>query len=73
MNDLIVAWIRTLVPGLVGLVLGTLAAIGLDIDSAALTTVVEGAAIGIWYLISRYLEKIAPAFPWNGVRAVPKY
>lgn len=73
MNDLVVAWIRTFVPVVVGLVIAWLAQFGIEIDGDALALVFDGAVIGVWYAISRWLESVAPWFPWNGVRSVPTY
>ena len=73
MNDLVVAWIRTTTPGVVGLIIAQLARLGIEIDHGALLIVFNGAIIGGWYIVSRWLEKVAPWFPWNGVRSIPKY
>jgi hypothetical protein len=73
MSDLVIAWIRTITPGLVGLVIAAAAQAGIDIDSEALLVVFNGVIIGAWYLVARWLESVAPWFPWNGPRKQPRY
>jgi len=73
MSDLVIAWIRTIIPAIVGLILAWAAKAGITIDSDALARVIDGIAIGAWYLVARWLETVAPWFPWNGPRKQPRY
>lgn len=64
--DYIASVIRTVVP----VVVGTLAANGLDIDSEALTVVV----IGLYYSLVRLAEEFEPTLGWLlGLRGTPEY
>jgi len=73
MSDLVTAWIRTITPGIVAVLLTWATKAGLDIDGEALLVVINGIILGAWYLLSRYLEKVLPWVPWNGVKSTPKY
>lgn len=63
-RDLLASFVRTLVPTVVGLVLAWLATANIDIDSQALTVVIDGVFIGGYYALVRLLEQ---KFPWLGV------
>lgn len=74
MSDLVIAWIRTSVPSIVGLVIGAAATAGIEIDSAALEIVISGAFISAWYVLARWLESNVPWLSWiNGVAKQPTY
>lgn len=64
MSDLIVSIIRTVVPALVGLIIATLANVGIDVDSDSLVVVLNGLFIGAYYALARLLESRFPAAGW---------
>lgn len=64
MNDFIASIIRTYTPWLVGLVVGWLASVGIDLPDAAradLGLLVAFVAAAAWYVAVRALEKRWPA------------
>lgn len=63
MNDLVISYIRTYVPKLIGVVVGWLAARGLEVDSTELTVAVIGIVEVVWYALARFLEQ---RFSWAG-------
>lgn len=64
LRDLLASIVRTVVPALVGLLLGLAAKAGLDIDSGVVTTVVDGVCVGGYYSLVRLLERRWPRFGW---------
>ncbi len=60
MSDKLYALRRTVVNAVVGLVIAFLANLGFDIDSEALTLVLDGLLIGFWYLLSNWALGVAP-------------
>lgn len=67
MNPFIASLIRTLVPIVVGSVLGLLARVGLNIDlegQQALATLIDSAFIGGYYLVVRLIETKVPQVGW---------
>ena len=74
LGDMITSWIRTIIPALVGLIIVQLANLGVDIDSGALTVVIDGAVIGLYYVAVRFLENWKPFFGvLLGVPKAPTY
>ena len=67
MNPFIASLIRTIVPIVVGSILGLLTRIGLDIDlegQQALTTLIDSAFIGAYYIVVRLIETKVPQVGW---------
>ena len=67
MNPFAASLIRTIVPIVVGSILGVLARIGLDIDpegQQALSTLIDSAFIGAYYLVIRIIETKVPQVGW---------
>lgn len=63
--DLLGSLIRTLVPLVVGWLIGLAARRGLDVDSADLTALVTGAVTALYYALARVLERyVSPRFGW---------
>ena len=60
MNNKLIAIRRTVVNAVVGLVLAWLANLGIDIDGDALTLVLDGLVIGLWYVLSNWLLTVSP-------------
>lgn len=61
---LLLSFIRTIVPGIVGAVIGYLTTIGLEVDpqfEGALTAVLGTVFMGLYYLIVRIVEMKIPA------------
>lgn len=67
MNPFIASLIRTIVPIVVGSILGLLTRIGLDIDvegQQALATLIDSALIGAYYIVVRLIETKVPQAGW---------
>lgn len=67
MNPFAASLIRTIVPIIVGSILGLLTRAGLDIDlegQQALSTLIDGAFIGAYYLVIRIIETKVPQVGW---------
>lgn len=60
-NNVFVSIKRTLVPVLVGSLLSVLTAWGLDLDPAAVTSVLTGAYTAVYYVAARWLERKFPS------------
>jgi hypothetical protein len=60
-NDVVLSSIRTVVPIIVGSVIGFLAQKGFDIDRDAAVTTAVGLCIGVYYLLVRFTEHKWPA------------
>lgn len=78
LSQSLIALIRTTVPGLVGLILGWLAARGFNLDpetQSGLITALTAVAIALYYALVSFLErKVNPAFGWLfGVAKAPTY
>jgi hypothetical protein len=77
LSNNIVSLIRTYTPALIGLVAGWAVAKGLPVSTSAevaLTPVLSGAFIAVYYAGARYLESRWPAFGWLlGVAKQPTY
>lgn len=58
------AIIRTIVPTIVGLILAQLARAGLNIDSEALETILNGLFISGYYVLIRLIGERFPAAEW---------
>lgn len=68
------SFIRTFVPVIVGVILASLANVGIDLDEAALREVVYGLTSGGYYLFARMLEERIPALGWLlGYPSKPNY
>lgn len=67
--------VRTIVPVIVGVVLGAAAKRGFDLDSGAITEAATVVITTVYYAVVRLLEvRIAPAWGWLlGVAKVPTY
>jgi hypothetical protein len=66
--------IRTIVPLIVGSVVGWLATQGIDVDRAALMTAVDTAIGGLYYVAVRAAEKRWPQAGWLlGAPGAPSY
>lgn len=52
--------IRTLVPLIVGVVVGQAARVGLDLPSEAVAAIVTPAATAVYYVAARWVEQHAP-------------
>lgn len=52
--------IRTLVPIIVGFLLTWVLRLGIDIDQATLTTVVQAVLTGLYYVVVRFIEQYKP-------------
>lgn len=63
-NDIIISTIRTVVPALVGILIGQAARVGIDIDSQALTAVLTSVLVGVYYIVVRALGNKDPRFEW---------
>lgn len=73
-SDQLVSLVRTFVPALVGLAIAALTKINADIDSAALTALVDAIVIGAYYTVVRFLEARWPKFGiLLGVPKQPSY
>lgn len=67
MNPFAASLIRTIVPIIVGSILGLLTRAGLDIDlegQQALSTLIDSAFIGAYYLVIRIIETKVPQIGW---------
>lgn len=53
--------IRTVVPVVVGIILGQAARVGLDLDPGAVTSIVTAAATTVYYALGRFVETEFPA------------
>lgn len=78
MSDLIVSYIRTGVPVLIGTVVAWLLTLGIELDSdtqAALITGLTGALIAVYYAVARWIESRWPSVGGFllGRRAEPHY
>lgn len=75
MNNIVVSWIRTVVPVLIGSVVAYATSKGIEIDSAALEAALVPAAISLYYLLARWAEaKLSPQFGWLlGYANAPEY
>ncbi|MCC9205345.1 hypothetical protein [Arthrobacter sp. zg-Y769] len=63
MNPFVASLIRTIVPIVVGSILGVLAKVGLNIDvegQQALSTLIDSACIGGYYIVVRLIETKVP-------------
>jgi len=73
-RDLLLSAVRTTVPAIVALILAGLAKIGISIDDAVLSGLVDGLLVGGFYTAVRVAES---KWSWFGVRlgwkAQPKY
>lgn len=73
-REFLASVVRTLVPGVVGLVTGALLAAGIDVDETALQLTISGVMIGAYYSAIRVLEA---RWPWLGTllgwKAAPHY
>lgn len=78
MKEMYIKYVRTFVPAIAGYILTILAGVDIELDSAALETVVDGLVVGvatlIWYgavnLVSRYKPKLQVL---NGAAVTPSY
>lgn len=77
LSDVLVSYIRTFTPALVGLVVGWLVARGLPVAPGlqdGLTALLSGAAIAVYYAAVRWLEARWKGFGWLlGVPKAPAY
>ncbi len=74
MNDLVVSYIRTIVPLAVGWVAAQLIAWGIHVDATALSGALVTIITGAYYLAVRFAEKRWPAFGWLlGMPKQPTY
>jgi hypothetical protein len=77
MNDLLISFIRTAVPTIVGAVAGFLTAKGITLDPSALaglTAFLSGLFTAVYYLIARFLESKYPKLGFLlGVAKPPTY
>ena len=67
MNPFAASLVRTIVPIVVGSILGLLTRVGLDIDlegQQALSTLIDSAFIGAYYLVVRLIETKVPQIGW---------
>lgn len=67
MNPFAASLIRTIVPVVVGSILGLFARIGLNIDvegQQALSTLIDSAFIGGYYIVVRLIETKVPQVGW---------
>jgi hypothetical protein len=67
MNPFAASLIRTIVPIVVGSILGLLTRAGLDIDlegQQALSTLIDSTFIGAYYLVIRIIETKVPQVGW---------
>ncbi|MEM8905599.1 MAG: hypothetical protein AAGA17_02300 [Actinomycetota bacterium] len=66
--------VRTIVPMIVGFVLSLPIVSSLDIDQAALETVVSGVVVSVYYVVVRFLEERHAVFGWLlGLARTPTY
>jgi hypothetical protein len=65
MQNLFVSAMRTLVPIVVGLVLGLAARIGLELDDGTVTTYVTAGLTAAYYVLVRGLEVLAERMAWR--------
>lgn len=65
MPNLFVSFMRTLVPLVAALVLGTAARWGFDLDDAAVTSYVTLALAAAYYVVFRGLEALAERMAWQ--------
>ncbi|QFR00707.1 hypothetical protein F9278_36110 [Streptomyces phaeolivaceus] len=70
MPNLFVSLMRTLVPGVVGLVLALAARIGLDLDDATVTLYVGAALTAGYYTVFRLLEELAERMSWQPLQTL---
>lgn len=56
MNEILSGLIRTVVPAVVGVLLGQAARVGLDLPSGAVTEIVTVVLIGAYWGVARWLE-----------------
>jgi len=73
-----IKYIRTFVPAIAGYILTILAGVDIEIDSAALETVVDGLLVGvatlIWYGAVNLVSRVSPKLQvLNGAPATPSY
>lgn len=74
MGDLFRSVVRTFVPVVVGLIMAGLAKAGIEMDSTALTTVIDALFVGGYYVVIRLLERRFPAVGWLlGLPVTPTY
>ena len=78
MKDLFDSLVRTYVPWIVGVVIGWLVSLGVELDAAvegSLTVVVTGVVTALYYLAARLLETyVSPKFGWLlGSKKAPTY
>lgn len=76
MSDLIVSWIRTIVPVIVGGLLTRAADKWgiVDIDGEATIAVVSGLVVAVYYALARFLEQRYPVAGYLlGSRKAPTY
>jgi hypothetical protein len=73
-RDLLLSVVRTTVPAVVALILAGLTKVGIDIDGALLSGLVDGLLVGGYYAAARFLES---KWSWFGVllgwKAQPTY
>lgn len=73
-SNLVQAFIRTIVPYVVALIVTTLGDIGVAVDSVAVAQVVTAALAALYYVIVRLLGQIDPRFEYLlVVPAKPSY
>lgn len=66
--------IRTVVPLLVGAIVGFFATKGIDVDRTALTSVLDAVIGGAYYLVIRAIEKKHPSAGYLlGAKGAPSY
>lgn len=74
MSDYVVSLVRTLAPVVAGAAATWLIKVGIEIDSAALESLIFAVVTGVWYAIVRWAED---RFPWAGwllgIRKQPVY
>lgn len=63
--NLFASLMRTVVPVLVGLVLGLAARVGLDVDSTTVAMVVTAGLTAAYYAVFRLLEDLAARLEWR--------
>lgn len=66
--------VRTVVPLIVGTIVGWLATRGVEVDRASLIAVVDPIVAAIYYALVRVIERRVPSFGWLlGVPGAPSY
>lgn len=74
MQDLLRSVVRTFVPVVVGLIISGLAMAGVEVDQAALTSVIDAIFVGLYYTVVRFLESKNKQFGWFlGLPTPPTY